>query len=599
MTDNKNLPEITRDQIEAWTDPRSLQRGTRYFEHGHILAPRRQERTLKAECIGSQPTPYRVQITLNERGIQAGDCSCPVGVGGHCKHAVALLLTWQTEPTRFTETEAVETVLARMDRDELVALIEEMLRRHPELESLLTMETLSQAAATQVLDPGPIQEQVTRALFGHGYEWDSGYDIAADLDQIVEFGDSFADREEWANAATVYRTVALTVLDAYDQIRDDEGATLWSVTTCAEGLGRCLEDVADAEMRREILRALFDILCWDTDQGGYGVGDTIPIILEEATTAAERREMAGWVREKLPEPDSDGGIGRDWRRTAYGGILLMLENDDLDDESYLAICRQTGRQSDLVERLLTLDRIDEAVAAAQQATDYVLLDLASRIEAHGHTARALALVQERAAQSKDSRLPEWLKRYAERHDDVETALQIAEEMFWTRPDLTAFVEARRLAEQAGRWPDLRADILNRLAADGQEALLVQIHLEAGDGDAALAAYMALSERLAAAAETSPWRRRRPHQLQLPVARAVKETQPWTAVGLYMEVVEELIGRRGRGNYAPAAQHLQTVREIYADHGEGGIARWTTLIQELKERHRRLPALQDELRKAGL
>jgi hypothetical protein len=88
----------------------------------------------------------------------------------------------------------------------------------------------------------------------------------------------------------------------------------------------------------------------------------------------------GWVREKLPEPDADSGTGRDWRRAAYGGILLMLADDDLDDESYLTVCRQTGQESDLVERLLTLDRVDEAVAEAQQATDYVLPDSANRIK---------------------------------------------------------------------------------------------------------------------------------------------------------------------------------------------------------------------------
>jgi uncharacterized Zn finger protein len=95
------LPELTEADVRAWTDPRSFRRGERYYWHGHILNPSREGNLLKARCIGSRPDPYRVQIMLGPTWIVAADCSCPVGEGGHCKHAVARLLTWLHEPGAF------------------------------------------------------------------------------------------------------------------------------------------------------------------------------------------------------------------------------------------------------------------------------------------------------------------------------------------------------------------------------------------------------------------------------------------------------------------------------------------------------------------
>ncbi|MCK4470556.1 MAG: SWIM zinc finger domain-containing protein, partial [Anaerolineae bacterium] len=88
------LPELTESDVRRWTDERSFGRGRGYFRGGYILNPRRQGDTLKARCQGSRPQPYRVEITLGPDGIASGTCSCPVGAGGHCKHGVALLLTW-------------------------------------------------------------------------------------------------------------------------------------------------------------------------------------------------------------------------------------------------------------------------------------------------------------------------------------------------------------------------------------------------------------------------------------------------------------------------------------------------------------------------
>ena len=78
-----DLPQLTEADICRWTGDESFRRGQRYFDQDAILNPRRASMVLKAQCQGSRSQPYRVQITLGPDGIVSGDCSCPVGGGGH------------------------------------------------------------------------------------------------------------------------------------------------------------------------------------------------------------------------------------------------------------------------------------------------------------------------------------------------------------------------------------------------------------------------------------------------------------------------------------------------------------------------------------
>ena len=62
------LANLTEEDIRRHTDPQSFRRGYRYYQNGAILDPVRQENELRAECMGSQPLPYSVTVTLDEAG---------------------------------------------------------------------------------------------------------------------------------------------------------------------------------------------------------------------------------------------------------------------------------------------------------------------------------------------------------------------------------------------------------------------------------------------------------------------------------------------------------------------------------------------------
>jgi uncharacterized Zn finger protein len=326
---------------------------------------------------------------------------------------------------------------------------------------------------------------------------------------------------------------------------------------------------------------LFDIYIWDVKIGGIGIGDRVPEILLERAAPQERQMISDWIESALP------GVGN-WERRAMGGLLLKLRADTMDDETFLAVCRQAGRLEDLVDRLLALGRVDEAAGEACQVSDYGLLSLADLFVQHGHGPLAETLIRNRSKTSQDTRLPEWLMKYATGQGNLADALMWAEKLFWMRPSVEACVEMRRLAQPQKQWQDLRAKTLASLAQKGEHNLLTEIYLEEGEIDQALASL----ER--AKASNRYWG---DQSLQVSVAQAAGEKRPKEAIRLYMQLVESLIRQRGRDNYAQAAAYLLQVHEAYQRLDEP--QSWQALIANIREQHRNLPALRDELNRAGL
>jgi len=578
------VPRPTAAEIRRWVGEASFERGQRYFQQGNIFNPRRQEQALKARCLGSSPQPYYVEVALGPKGIAAGDCSCPVGAGGHCKHAAALLLTWLHDPQAFLEVEGLESALARRNPVELVALIRKMIQRYPDLETLLELPTAGDAGAEKPLDPEVIRRQVSNAFHRAGDEWGAIAGIALDLQNLVDLGDDYAQREDWRNAATVYCTVAHEVLEHYGLVEDEEGDLQPIVDQCVKGLGRCLEVSEDPAQREGLLRALFDVYRWDVDYGGIDMGYEAPEIILDRATSEEQQRVAEWVQEALPTGDS---WGDDYQRQILGGFLLHLLGARLDDDTFLNLCRETGRLQDLVDRLLELDRVEEAVAEACRAEDYDLLGLASVFVSHGRAEMAERLIRERTQTSHDSRLTAWLKERALARGDLAEALRFAESLFWEFPTVAAYKEVSELAQGLGQWEALRAEYLSRLADERKWGLLTEIHLLDGEVDRALTTV----EQIAG------WDRWARNPLVLQVAEAAEESRPRDAIRLYMAVAEQLINARGRGSYAQAAIYLLRVRALYGHLSEEEV--WRSLISNIREQNRRLRALQEELNQAGL
>lgn len=581
----ESYPDLFMEDIQAWVGQASYRKGDSYFHQRAIIEPRKKGMTLKASCLGSSAPSYRVQATFDTDGIAEAQCSCPVGTGGHCKHVAALLITWLDNPEAFAESADLETTLEQRSKSELIVLIRQILQRYPELEYLLELPSPTAANNQAAINPEIIRHQVIQAFASSGddWSWRDLFEASRDLDELLNLAGQYREQSDNINAAIIYRVVADEILRHEDILMGDESDRLVGlIDDCVEGLNLCLKYIQDLSARRDILQAVYNVFLWDVRLGGIGIGDGVPNVLIEQTTPQEKDMLASWTREALPGT-------HEWGQETLGGLLLDLQAEKLDDESFLEICRQSGRLNDLINHLLQLDRLDEATMEAEKSDDYQLSILADIFAQHGQGSVAEQLVQNRSELSRDVRLTIWLKDYAVQEGNLSKALELATRLLWIRPSLADYLEVKKLAIQIDQWYELRIDTLDRLSKNKELGLLVEIFLEEGEIDQAL-------DALEQARTSARHRWEYPYSLEQQVAKAAEKSRPEPAIQLYMNQIKDLIDRRGRDNYAEAAHYLKVVRGLYKRLGKQ--EDWQSLLTSLRQENRTLPAFQDELKKAG-
>jgi len=580
------IPHIKTSDVINWTDDTYFKRGQAYYASGAIYEQRREGMKIKSKCSGSQAPFYRQEVLFNSKGIDSAECSCPVGDGGHCKHTIALLLTWVNDPDSFQETEALDAILDKRSKPELIAIIKEMLEQEPDLESLLDLPIIGEES--KPINIKAIRQQAQRAFRDVDYEWGYTEEIKRDLNPLLKLAAGYLSRSDAENSALIYTTVIEAILDNENAAMGDEEGRLLGVSyDCAEALGNCLPSINDRKKRLEILQVLFSAYQWDTIKlGGVGAADCVPEILVDKTTPDERIEISKWTREIMPKGDS---WSNGYHREVLGRLLLDLEADVLDDEAYLKICRETGRLNDLIERFLKLKRIKEAEDVASDAEDYPLFKAIEVFTNHKQGDLIEKLVTERMNTARDKeldeRLIEWLANRLKERGDLAGSLSLEERLFWKYPNIEKYKTLRKLAKQLNRWNDLHTQIINELEKRNYFDFLVTLYLEDKEVGNALTTLGRLPER---------WRN---HELHIEVAQAAKKQYPQEALRIFAKEAERFINYRDRGNYAQAALCLREVRDIYRQVND--IPSWNKTIADIRERYKRLPALQDELNQLKL
>jgi tetratricopeptide (TPR) repeat protein len=484
----------------------------------------------------------------------------------------------------------VDTVLEQCSKTELIALIKKMLRRQPDFELLLP--TIGKQR--MFVDPDVYRRQVKTAFRHGGYEWGAEDSIADELSSIRESADDYLEQQDYANAVAIYEVIITETLEELGEYRDEEGELSSFIAECVDALDRLLDNLQnDKALREQVLHILFAAYSYDIEAGGIGVAEEVPDILLKHATAGERQTIVGWIQDALAKKKVEyDGIG--WRHEQYGSFLLELQADRLDDETFLRICRETGRTHDLVDRLLALGRIDEAIQATGQASDYDLLGLANLFVEHGHSSLAERMILERSKKSSDTRLLEWLKQHYLARNDWATASGVAEQLFRISPGLTGYQEIRQFTKQLGHWEAKRQELLAFLNKSQNTYVLVKIALDEGDIDKALEMVKTKPEGTYGYAHGYFYSH---SSIAIEVANAAEESRPRAAIEIYQKQAERLIDMRGREAYQQACGYLTKVRTLYQKLGEYDT--WMSYISALRDRTRTLRALKEELTAAGL
>jgi uncharacterized Zn finger protein len=291
MTKEK-LPKLSEAQVRALANEKSFERGKSYYQGGALVEPLRQGWELGAECEGSEYEPYQISVTLDAKGVAATSCTCPYDWGGVCKHVVALLLAYAHNPQGFRIVEPLDKILAGKSKDELIHIIQDMLRHKPDLISVVEL-----TAETQ--DGKPMNVSAYRTQARRAMQHDSSRAVERELQALGETAARLAKSGEALNAGAVYHALLDETVKGYDEMVfrvDEDGDIAIVIDGFAKGLGDCLAQCeADAGTRREWLETLLRAELADIALGGI---DLAPSALEAVLKCANRGEWL-WLEERL------------------------------------------------------------------------------------------------------------------------------------------------------------------------------------------------------------------------------------------------------------------------------------------------------------
>lgn len=310
----EKLPKVTEAHVRELASEKSFARGETYFRDGAVLEPVRQVMELRAQCEGSDYELYQVSATLAKSGIAETSCTCPYDYEGICKHLVALLLTYVHEPQAFRSIPPLSALLAGRSREELIALIGELIKREPGLLSLVELSVATEEATQgKPLDVAAYRRQTRRAL-----RHESEHVVEKELRALRELAARSAKAGDWLNAGAVYHAVLDEAVRGYDDMLreiDEDGGIAIVIDEFALGLSQCLKkSKADAETRRAWLEALLQAELTDIEMGGI---DLAPSAREAVLENANDDEWV-WIEERLNAAISKS---RGWEREALARFV--------------------------------------------------------------------------------------------------------------------------------------------------------------------------------------------------------------------------------------------------------------------------------------
>lgn len=585
--------KITQKQIQSRASSQSFSRGKALYSEGAISKAIRRGDEIEARCSGSYSEPYRVWAKLGDSVIISTGCNCEYDWGGDCKHIIALLLTYMNEPDQFEERPTRQVALMSRDKEDLVDIILLMLTRYPDLQNIVDQPTFNEVIKGKAaLDILAFRQGLRDSFQNDDYDMD--YPAASADGKVREISlvaTRFSERGDWLNAALIYRTILEEFAELSEEYYYDEyGELAYEINAVVLCIDDCLKQpivINDDTERRAIFDALLGVYIWDINFGGIDIGIDAPdIILKHI-----RKEDIPSIRQ-LIESIRDQKLkqqNEQWAVKAYNELLTDLDIlDNTDPEIILERLRSQGMYELLVNKLLSLQRVDDATAVVKQHIqgEYERIKALELFIDFDYVELALQIAEEGLTTIIDLNVLTWLiDMYYERNNQ-EKLLQWQQVMMAYHPLAANYKNLKQTALTLNQWDAIRPQVIANLQQKQEFDTLTRIYLI--DGEWTLA-----WETLPKAKLTSIYG----EPLDLTLAQASYEAMPEQAIPVYIKYARMAIDNRNRDQYAVAAGLLATVQMIYDQMDE--IEKWEQLIAHIRREFKNLPALKDELNKAGL
>ncbi len=540
---------------------------------------------ITASVAGSDYEPYRVTLEFDDTGIRDAGCTCPYDWGGWCKHLVAVVLALLHEADAIEERPAVDALLQDLDADQLYVLLEELVKRHPDILDdieaqlpLLRMQPADTLASDSVLpsespmSPRRLVQSLLRG--GRGYYTTaffqpSGSDTGPSNTQLYR---------AWALIQAGDGNSALAALDALTKMRihdwlqiegwDDEGEDfeeigwLWTEAVLSAELGDAERRVWEKKLRR-----------WQDALDDYGLEDVFVTAIEALQQGWDYppllRVFAGEITEKGAWEDE---------APYHADALVIARLNVLERqgryEDYLNLALAEGN---FLYHLLMLARLNRVQALMETIEQYPCsLDeaflVAQALHEYGHPEAALDLAQRaltfNSPDYQKGQLSAWLSELAEAMGYTEIASATAVTAFEVAPTLASYERALALAED--QQVVLRERLLDELRARPPSGSrdIIEIFLHEGLVDDAINAL-------------GPYAYYDTVRL---VADAAISTHPEWVIEACRKQAEPIMDEGKAKYYYRAADWLAKARDAYRVAGRE--AEWRRYLDSLLEKHGR-------------
>lgn len=272
-------------------------------------------------------------------------------------------------------------------------------------------------------------------------------------------------------------------------------------------------------------------------------------------------------------------------------IAERLRRTGRGDEARLLL-RKEGSPEQRAFALVESGEIEKAIEIAE-AHFAQLIGLVTRfadtLYEAGHQRAALdyiskAITTDTGNNYRNSSFLSWLAQRTKADGPLDEAIEWHRQLFLMTPSMPVWDDLLSLASQAKKGDEVRGGILGKLKKSRRFEVLFDIALHEKDLELALQLWPSVAE---------PEKNIRRENL----AVAAEKTHPEVAIEQWTALAHKQIEARSRNAYQQAAKFLRRVRDIYKKQKELEV--WDDFIASLRIEHKKLRALQDELKQADL
>lgn len=346
MISIKTVNDIELENIHDLFDSVIFLRGEEYFEEGLVtLIEPIISCTIAGTVRGNQT--YNVSISIDNDGDILCDCSCPCDF--NCKHAAALLLKWLSIKKNYKKKlkqvkpqvkETLSQILAKKSKTELIELVETIVENNPELKSYFTIER---------------KEIVTRIkkLFSNFWEWHEVENLISQLETILEGIQN--NKNQWnKDLFNEMKVCSSIMMDNVENVYD-EGELSIFLEDWFQTYGEIFTQIRPAvKQKKEFIQTIVDWI----DKDDYGLDGSYEQALFGMCTTIEDIALIEKYAQQLESEYYDN---------YYEKFLLRLYDKIGMDDRYIEIAKQSGLTIELIDKLISLDRLNEALEVCEES----------------------------------------------------------------------------------------------------------------------------------------------------------------------------------------------------------------------------------------